>query len=80
MRYEINSNKIGFYYTESFDWDRLLRSLQLLLSSKLFTMRIAILLTMLSFFFSPKPLDAQVKSIYDIKIEGLEGGTIDLKK
>jgi glutathione peroxidase len=43
-------------------------------------MRIAILLTMLSFFFSPNPLDAQVKSIYDIKIEGLEGGTIDLKK
>ena len=35
---------------------------------------------MFSFFFSPKPLDAQTKSIYDIKIEGLEGGTIDLSK
>ena len=35
---------------------------------------------MLSYFFSPKPLDAQVKSIYDFKIEALDGGTIDLSK
>ena len=41
-------------------------------------MRISILLLMLSFFFSPKPLSAQIKSVYDIKIEALEGGTINL--
>ncbi len=41
-------------------------------------MRITILLLMLSFFSSPKPLDAQTKSIYDIKIEALDGGSIDL--
>ena len=37
-------------------------------------------LLMLSFFFSPKPLNAQIKSIYDINIEGLDGGTIDLSQ
>jgi len=41
-------------------------------------MRITILLLMLSFFSSPKPLDAQTKSVYDIKIEALDGGSIDL--
>jgi len=35
---------------------------------------------MLSFFFSPKALDAQTKSIYDIQIEGLDGKKIDLSK
>lgn len=36
---------------------------------------------MLSFFFSsPKTLDAQTKSIYDFKVEALDGGTIDLSK
>ncbi len=35
---------------------------------------------MLSLFLAPKPLDAQVKSIYDIKVEALDGGQIDLSK
>ena len=44
-------------------------------------MRITFLsLLMLSFFFSPKALDAQTKTIYDINIEGLDGGAIDLSK
>ncbi len=30
-----------------------------------------------SFLFSPKALDAQTKSIYDFKVESLEGGVID---
>lgn len=33
---------------------------------------------MFSLFLAPKPLDAQVKSIYDIKVEALDGGQIDL--
>lgn len=37
-------------------------------------------LLMFSFLFAPKALDAQTKSIYDFKIESLEGGTIDLSK
>ncbi len=43
-------------------------------------MRTLTLLLMFSFFFSPKALNAQTKSIYDIKIDALEGGTIDLAK
>jgi glutathione peroxidase len=39
-----------------------------------------ILMLMFSFFFKPSDLDAQTKSIYDIKIEALEGGNIDLAK
>ncbi|MBP9933002.1 MAG: hypothetical protein KBF25_04865, partial [Chitinophagaceae bacterium] len=35
---------------------------------------------MFSFLFAPKALDAQTKSIYDFKIESLDGGTIDLSK
>jgi glutathione peroxidase len=35
---------------------------------------------MFSFLFAPKALDAQIKSIYDFKIESLDGGTIDLAK
>jgi len=35
---------------------------------------------MFSLFLAPKPLDAQVKSIYDIKVEALDGGQIDLSK
>lgn len=33
---------------------------------------------MLSFFFAPKALDAQIKSVYDFKVDGLEGGSINL--
>ncbi len=33
---------------------------------------------MFSFFFAPKALDAQIKSVYDFKVDGLEGGSIDL--
>lgn len=33
-----------------------------------------------SFLFSTKTLEAQIKSIYDFKVESLEGGTIDLSK
>ncbi len=33
---------------------------------------------MFSFFFAPKALDAQIKSIYDFKVDALEGGSIDL--
>ncbi len=43
-------------------------------------MRITILLLMLSFFSSPKALDAQINSIYDINIEALDGGAINLSK
>lgn len=39
-----------------------------------------ILITMFSFLFAPKALDAQIKSIYDIKFEALEGGQLDLSK
>ncbi len=35
---------------------------------------------MLSFLFSPKALDAQTKSIYDFKVESLDGGSIDFSK
>jgi glutathione peroxidase len=35
---------------------------------------------MFSFLFSPKPLDAQIKSIYDFKVESLDGSTIDFAK
>jgi glutathione peroxidase len=35
---------------------------------------------MFSFLFSPKALDAQTKSIYDFKVESLDGGTIDFAK
>ena len=38
------------------------------------------LFSMFSLFLAPKPLDAQVKSIYDIKVEALDGGQIDLSK
>lgn len=41
-------------------------------------MRNTMLLLMFSFFFSPKPLDAQLKSIYDFKVDALDGGKIDL--
>lgn len=41
---------------------------------------ITILLIMFSFFSSPKTLDAQHKTIYDFKVESLEGGTIDFAK
>ena len=34
----------------------------------------------LSFLFATKELDAQFKSVYDFKVESLEGGTIDLSK
>lgn len=43
-------------------------------------MKLLISLIMLSFFFAPAPLSAQVKSIYDIDIESLDGGKIDLSK
>lgn len=33
---------------------------------------------MFSFLFAPKALDAQIKSIYDFKVDALEGGSIDL--
>ena len=39
-----------------------------------------ILILMFSFLFSPKPLDAQIKSIYDFKVESLDGSTIDFAK
>ncbi|MEN9339047.1 MAG: hypothetical protein RIQ62_359 [Bacteroidota bacterium] len=39
-----------------------------------------LLFSMFSLFLAPKPLDAQVKSIYDIKVEALDGGQIDLSK
>ena len=39
-----------------------------------------IILLMFSFLFSPKALDAQTKSIYDFKVESLDGGTIDFAK
>jgi glutathione peroxidase len=35
---------------------------------------------MFSFLFSPKALDAQTKSIYDFKVEALDGGAIDFAK
>lgn len=38
------------------------------------------LMSIFSFLFPPKELDAQYKSIYDFKVEALEGGTIDLSK
>lgn len=41
---------------------------------------IKILATMFSFLFSPAALDAQIQSVYDIKIESLDGGSIDLSK
>jgi glutathione peroxidase len=41
-------------------------------------MRISILLCMFSYFLSPKPLDAQTKTVYDINIEALDGGSINL--
>jgi len=41
-------------------------------------MRITILLCMFSYFLSPKPLDAQTKTVYDINIEALDGGSINL--
>ena len=34
----------------------------------------------LSFLFASKELDAQFKSVYDFKVESLDGGTIDLSK
>ncbi|GBL36262.1 glutathione peroxidase [Filimonas sp.] len=43
-------------------------------------MRITILFLMLSFFLSPRSLSAQTQSVYDIQIEALDGGTIDLTK
>jgi glutathione peroxidase len=39
-----------------------------------------IIMGILSFLFAPKELDAQFKSVYDFKVESLEGGTIDLSK
>lgn len=39
-----------------------------------------IFIIMFSFLFSPKALDAQTKSIYDFKVESLDGGTIDFAK
>ncbi len=39
-----------------------------------------IFILMFSFLFSPKALDAQTKSIYDFKVESLDGGTIDFAK
>jgi len=42
-------------------------------------MRISILLCMFSYFLSPKPLDAQTKTVYDINIEALDGGSINLE-
>ena len=39
-----------------------------------------IIMGILSFLFAKKELDAQFKSVYDFKVESLEGGTIDLSK
>jgi glutathione peroxidase len=50
------------------------------LHSKFLAMKFLTILLMFSFFFSPKPLDAQTKSVYDIKIEALEGGSINLSQ
>lgn len=38
------------------------------------------LTSIFSFLFPPKELAAQFKSIYDFKVESLEGGSIDLSK
>lgn len=43
-------------------------------------MKIALTLFMFTFLFAPKALDAQLKSIYDFKVEALEGGQIDFSK
>lgn len=40
-------------------------------------MKYFIMFGLFSFLFTPKNLDAQMKSIYDFKVEGLDGGTID---
>lgn len=54
---------------------------RLYLWSQILIMRILkLLFSMFSLFLAPKPLDAQVKSIYDIKVEALDGGQIDLSK
>ena len=54
---------------------------RLYLWSQIIIMRIfKLLFSMFSLFLAPKPLDAQVKSIYDIKVEALDGGQIDLSK
>ena len=37
-----------------------------------------IMLGLFSFLLAPKTLDAQIKSIYDFKVAGLDGGEIDL--
>ena len=39
-----------------------------------------IIMGILSFLFASKELDAQFKSVYDFKVESLDGGTIDLSK
>jgi glutathione peroxidase len=41
-------------------------------------MKQLILLLMLSLFLSPAPLDAQIKSVYDVKVDALDGGKINL--
>jgi Glutathione peroxidase len=40
-------------------------------------MRLIITIMLFSFLFSPKPLDAQIKSIYDITVTSLDGKKID---
>ncbi len=41
-------------------------------------MKYFIMLGLFSFLLAPKTLDAQIKSIYDFKVAGLDGGEIDL--
>lgn len=43
-------------------------------------MKYILMLSIFSFLFAPKELDAQTKSIYDFKVTSLDGGTIDFAK
>lgn len=43
-------------------------------------MKYILMLSIFSFLFAPKALDAQTKSIYDFKVTSLDGGTIDFAK
>ena len=43
-------------------------------------MKYILMLSIFSFLFAPKALDAQTKSIYDFKVTTLDGGTIDFAK
>lgn len=50
------------------------------IDKKIDFMKYIIMLGFLSFLFPPKTLDAQTKNIYDFKVEGLDGGTIDFSQ